>query len=428
MGGKERLIREPIHGYIQPTPQEIQVIDTPEFQRLRGIRQLANTSLVFPGATHTRFEHCLGVMEVASRMVDRLSSLRDDAEAKRRIRLAALLHDLGHGPFSHVSEDIVSRITGDGKFSNVSIAVDAVRTRPDLQSVLQSDAEDVASILTREEGQRLEYDIIDGQIDADKLDYLQRDSHYCGVPYGLPDILRVLYTIREIQHGEETYLGVSEKGIETVEALSLSRYHMHRIVYNHKTRRIADAMLVRATTLAVEDGALDRNYFDYRPADDEFLDMYFSLDDRSLMRHLMECGGTPGEIIRRLRTRRLLKVAYRMDLEELPGPTRFEVNTMDRSQTERMEQQISEDAGVDQDYVILDRQSIDNPTYRDPMGAGPTTDKLLVHTDTGLRYLDEMPGIWSAERKHAVSRLWVYSRYEDQDKIRRAAEDVISNL
>src|SRR5437773_8131892 len=106
---KEWVIRDPVHGYIEPSQQEIDVIDQLAFQRLRGIKQLANTFLVFPGATHTRFEHSYGTMFVASQMVSRVDSLKGEKEKERQIRLAALLHDLGHGPFSHVSEDIVAR-------------------------------------------------------------------------------------------------------------------------------------------------------------------------------------------------------------------------------------------------------------------------------------------------------------------------------
>src|SRR3990172_1122062 len=206
---KEWVIRDPVHGYIELSPQEVAVLDTRVVQRLRGIKQLANTHLVFPGATHTRFEHSLGTLAVASRMAARIPSLKGNAEAMANLRLAGLLHDLGHGPFSHVSEDIVARIVGSPKFNTVAIAVQAARLDEPLRSALGHRADAVLDLMDRGEKQSVTYDILDGPLDADKLDYLVRDSHYCGVPYGNPDTIRVLYTLREIRgrQPEETYLG-----------------------------------------------------------------------------------------------------------------------------------------------------------------------------------------------------------------------------
>ena len=242
---KEWVVRDPIHGFVEPTQQEIDLIDTPVFQRLRGIKQLANTHLVFPGATHTRFEHSYGTMHMAWRMARRVPSLPASSDRMRILRLTGLLHDIGHGPFSHVSEDIVSRVLKQDKFDNVSIALDAITLNDGLRSNLGKDTDAVLDLLGNKERASIDHDIIDSDLDADKLDYLLRDSYYTGVPYGHPDTLRILYTLKEIpaHEGSEFSLGISMKGIEAAEGLKIARYHMHSAVYNHKVRRVADAML-----------------------------------------------------------------------------------------------------------------------------------------------------------------------------------------
>src|SRR5437773_2196734 len=277
---KEWVIRDPVHGYIEPTQQEIDVIDQLAFQRLRGIKQLANTFLVFPGATHTRFEHSYGTMHMAHLMASKIDGISADADRMRRIRLAALVHDLGHGPFSHVSEDIVSRVLKKEKFSNVEIARDALQLNEGIRTALAGDVDSVMELLGNPKKASVDHDILDSDLDADKLDYLSRDSQYAGVAYGYPDTLRILYTLREIPNADksESNLGISSKGKEAVEGLRIARYHMHSVVYNHKVRRIADAMVVKAVIAAIDAKTLDSNYFDYRKNDSDFLKKYFSLD------------------------------------------------------------------------------------------------------------------------------------------------------
>lgn len=428
---KEWLVRDPIHGYIEPTAQEIDLIDAPIFQRLRNIKQLANTYLVFPGATHTRFEHSLGTMFVASQMVSRIDSLKGEKEKERQIRLAALLHDLGHGPFSHVSEDIVARTIGEKNFGNIAIALDAFQLDGSIRDALGKDIDVVLDLLARGNRQATEYDVLDGPLDADKHDYLVRDSHYSGVPYGNPDTLRVLYTLREITRGNppETYLGVSEKGVEAVQSLQFARYNMHRVVYNHKVRRIADAMIVRATMLAIkEDKTLDENFFAYRKEDVDFLKQYFALDDRELARIIVEKGGTSGKIMEGLARRRLWKVAYQADIKSLSGMAKIHALRIDRARASDLEEQIANDAKVDRNFVVLDKQSIENPTYREPAGIAPTSQQILVESQPQPKLIDEMPGIWGTEEKFVVDRLWVYCASEDKEKVREAAASVIINL
>ena len=419
---KTWVIRDPLHGYIEPSKKEIDVIDTPVFQRLRGIKQLANAFLVFPGAVHTRFEHSLGTMHMASSMAMRIPSISTDKNLVRQLRLAALLHDIGHGPFSHVSEEIMSRHLGVDRFDNISIALEAVQHTDSVRSQLGDDVDAVVDLLKPQGAASVQRDIISSDLDADKLDYLLRDSHYSGVPYGLADSLRILHTLKEIGAAGESYLGISEKGMEAVLALKFARFHMHSVVYNHKVRRIADAMLVRATVRALEDGTLDSRQFDFRTSDTDFLNSYFELDDRGLLDRVVSGGGMGADLIIRLKQRQLFKNAYKRDIADLKGLNKRRVQEMGKDEIKEIEVELAEEVHIDPFFVIVDRQSVDNPTYRAPVGVTPERG-ILVDAETQPRFLDEMTGPWSSEVK-SIQKLWVSSDAEVRDRVGEIARRI----
>jgi HD superfamily phosphohydrolase len=178
-------IRDPIHGFIFREPIEQGIVDTKIFQRLRRLKQLALAYLVYPGALHTRFEHSLGAFHVACRVAKQLQLTSEEA---RLVRLAALLHDVGHGPFSHVSEPILERHADKEKVRfgpkqqvHELITSQILRQDPELaQWILQKDVEKVIGILDGQSGYSVLHDIVSGPIDADKQDYLLRDSYFCG--------------------------------------------------------------------------------------------------------------------------------------------------------------------------------------------------------------------------------------------------------
>jgi HD superfamily phosphohydrolase len=254
-------IRCPVHGFIELNDWEREIIEQPAFQRLRRIRQLAWTDQVYPGAMHTRFEHSLGVMHVATRLYDGIvsrsvplltSELSYDETGLERdrtlVRLAALLHDVGHGPFSHASEELLPTRGDDTRFKHEDYSAAIIRSK--LRDVIDNHrlsdnsgikAEDVTALLEKkpEAGRRLFWrELITGQMDADRMDYLLRDSLHLGVAYGRFDWQRLLHTIEAIP-GDESQalrLGVNEGGWHAAEALVLARYFMFTQVYFHKTR------------------------------------------------------------------------------------------------------------------------------------------------------------------------------------------------
>ena len=281
-----KKIRDIIYGFVLLDEQECDIIDHPVFQRLRRIRQLSLTDMVYPGATHTRFEHSIGVMKMVSDMFDCIVQnesnrqllkdvylLKDSGieKARKIIRIAALLHDIGHAPFSHAGEDLmpflpnthVKYIEGSNQkytHEDYSIAVikDIFKTliedHPQIRHNYPIKIEEVTALL----GDRtasfnsltlLWKQLISGQIDADRADYLLRDSIHLGISYGLYDRSRLINSLvlgRNTETDDLT-LAIEEKSWHIAESLVLARYQMFSQVYFHKVRRIYDYHIQEAT-------------------------------------------------------------------------------------------------------------------------------------------------------------------------------------
>jgi uncharacterized protein len=259
-------VRCAVHGFIRFSSAERKIIDHPIFRRLRHIRQLALTELVYPGATHTRFEHSLGVMEMATRIFDRLAAengaqmeqtfsdvevLREDTMARARqvCRLAALLHDTGHCCFSHAAEPVMH----EGS-DHESLTVHLLKAPEHLRTLLDTDffpgcADLTASLIKPDPDSapqvQLLRDIVSGQVDADRSDYLLRDSLHCGVDYGRFDHRRLIECLTVWQDDDtgELSMGIQRDGIHSFESLILARYQMSTQVYYHRLRRIYDHYL-----------------------------------------------------------------------------------------------------------------------------------------------------------------------------------------
>jgi HD superfamily phosphohydrolase len=314
-----REIRDPIHGFIERSDVESSLIDTPTFQRLRAIRQLAMAQLVYPGANHTRFDHSLGVMHIAGRMAERLDL---DSERKRCIRLAGLLHDLGHGPFSHVSEDVLSRhyvksaiaIGEKGKIHE-AISCGLIEYAKDIRGILSDkDRVDIVGIIRGDHGQPIERNIISGPMDADKQDYLLRDSYFCGVRYGVYDLERLLQTIGVLSFKGDQYLAIAAEGVNSIEQFVLARYYMGRQVYGHKIRLITDSMIIRALNVGILQDKLKQLIRLYvYDGSESYLRNYLTWDDARLTHYLIyhvPSKAKSRELFIRLRERHLYKIAF----------------------------------------------------------------------------------------------------------------------
>ncbi len=267
-------IRDPIHIFIRLSSDEREVLDSRPFQRLRHIHQLALTYLVYPGATHRRFEHSLGVMELAGRVFNIVTqNATEEIKAllpeisdpykleywRRHLRMAALCHDLGHLPFSHAAEsDLLPNGWNHEKLTAAIIRSDEMQT---IWESLKLNADDVIKLaLGPKEAQDLDFStwetilaevVVGDAFGVDRMDYLLRDSHHAGVAYGKFDHYRLVDTLRilpsapsgEKESSDELALGIDEGGIQSAEALMFARYFMYSQVYLHSVRRIYDIHL-----------------------------------------------------------------------------------------------------------------------------------------------------------------------------------------
>jgi HD superfamily phosphohydrolase len=234
-------LRDPIHGFIRADALEAALVNSRPLQRLRHIHQLGFTYLVFPGAEHSRFSHALGAKHHGGRVYDAVAAKSEGlldpdrrSRTRRAVRAAALLHDIGHAPFSHSAEDLFEEGLDHEAMTLRLLAL------PEIDAIFERHGDgleraDVAALLApaQEPVARLLCQIVSGELDADKMDYLLRDSLYCGVRYGSYDLERLLDTIVALRDAEsgDWGLGVEEGGVHALEALVLARYYMFTQVY-----------------------------------------------------------------------------------------------------------------------------------------------------------------------------------------------------
>ncbi|MCM3087148.1 HD domain-containing protein [Bhargavaea ginsengi] len=282
---EEKVFKDPVHRYIHVRDQVIwDLIATREFQRLRRIHQLGTTYLVFHGAEHSRFNHSLGVYEIVRRIIDDSFSGRPQwNDSERLVTLcAALLHDLGHGPFSHAFEKVFD--LDHEQFTQRILLGDT-----DVNAVLSRVSEDfprkVADVIGKTYPDKLVVSLISSQIDADRMDYLQRDAYFTGVSYGHFDMERILRVMRP----SEEQAVIKQSGMHAVEDYIMSRYQMYWQVYFHPVSRSAEVILVkilqRAKVLSEEGYRFKQEPVHFKSFFDKTFDLkdYIALDEYILM-------------------------------------------------------------------------------------------------------------------------------------------------
>ena len=223
MSEKKKFIRDSVYGDINLNKFEVSIMDMPQFQRLRRIKQLGLISLIYPGANHTRFEHSIGTMNLGSKLAEELELEKDEIEL---IRTSALLHDIGHGPFSHVSEGVLS--VPHEKLTEYVIKNTSMKD-------LLEEKFDVNEIVDIINGRGHLGPIVSGELDVDRMDYLLRDSHNTGVAYGVIDYERIISNLK-LENG----LILDIKGVQAAEGALVSRYFMYPSVYQHHTTRVVN--------------------------------------------------------------------------------------------------------------------------------------------------------------------------------------------
>ena len=317
-----KFIRDSLHGNLQLNEFEVKLIDTPQIQRLRRIKQLGFTFLVYPGANHTRFEHSIGTMYLASRLAYGLN-LPD--EQRQMLRVCALLHDAGHGPFSHVSEAVLEH--SHEELTSKLIMESHI-------SEILSEKYDPKEIISIISGEGSLGQMISGDLDVDRMDYLLRDSYYTGVAYGVIDVERLIHNMKL-----DNNLILKSKGVQAAESMLLARYFMYPSVYQHHTTRIINAMFRRCLKQLFEEGCIDP-------------EKIYKYDDADIIINARYKKGFIGDIMHRLDNRKLFKTVYSIKLDELDNPNA--VFKIDPKKIQLFEREISEELGVPEKYVIID--------------------------------------------------------------------------
>jgi HD superfamily phosphohydrolase len=332
------IIRDPLWNNIAVDHAALRLVDTPAFQRLRYVRQLGLAFLVYPGATHARFEHALGTYHLARRALALLGE-RDSLRGTSRetctfLRFAALLHDIGHYPFSHALEEI-------GALHHEEVArplITGGEVAEILTETLGTDAPAEIMRLIRGESTSPLQRLISGSLDLDKLDYLRRDALMCGVPYGEIDVDRLLNSLTLVEQSHGSEIGIIEKGLAALESLLFARYQMYRNVYWHHAVRSATAMYKRLVEDAVQAGSLDARTL-------------AGFTDEGLL-HDLE-GRAPSRLLRALRERRLYKRALQCPAAELE-PEAAEWIADDRALTRSVEDALARELGLQPGDLLLD--------------------------------------------------------------------------
>lgn len=337
-------IRDPVHGYIRMTEVEKELIDSPFVQRLRRIHQLAGSYLVYPGATHTRFEHVIGTMHVAGMIGDALvrgSGLVPDQVQEARI--AALLHDVGHGPFSHMYEEVLAGKSHE-EISQRIILETSIGDILDRNGFSPRKMSEFAVGRLKSKAPFMN-EIIAGSLSADMMDYLPRDSYFTGVEYGKVDAQRVMNSL----HVMGGHLVIDDAALYAYEALLLARYEMFKAVYFHRTVRAAELMLVRSMQLA--DRVLGLT-------DLSDLSRYLDLTDEIVIHRLVTLDPSTPELkeARRLavdfRARRLVKCVFERVVQR--REEKVGLLFADESARQRTVSDIAKASGVDPGELYLD--------------------------------------------------------------------------
>jgi HD superfamily phosphohydrolase len=413
-------IRDPIHGYIKITKEERELIDSIFVQRLRRIHQLAGAYLVYPGGVHSRFEHVLGTMHVAGligqSVADR-AGLRDDEI--QELRIAALLHDVGHGPFSHLFEEVLSEKT---RLTHEDLSQRIV-SESNIGDILRRNGHQPSKIsklcVGKSKGQPFMNQVIAGGLSADMMDYLLRDTYFTGVEYGKVDIQRVIDSL-EVSAGGDLVL--ERAALYAFEALLIARYEMFKAVYFHRTVRAAELMLAHSMTLADNELHL---------TDLSRIERILRLTDEVVLQQLADLDPHTSElkIAKKLAAdymqRRLVKCVFEKVMQR-KDRTLQRIFSKKRFRNE-LASDIAESAGVRPSNIYIDVPNTPSVPYTHQRQAFNSitlfsNDAHGVKRRTETVPISELPLVGSITGFMDILRIYTFSEY--RTKVTRAVEAI----
>ena len=407
-------IKDPVHGYVYITEAEKHLIDSYPVQRLHRLRQLAGSEFVYSGANHTRFEHSIGVMYLAGKLTENqnLSQLLSEEEIQI-VRMAALLHDVGHGPFSHVFEHLLVKFLNKTHEDMTRWIIQKSELR-DIISGLGYDADAIGKLAVgelRRRGKAFLDQIIQSAVDVDKLDFVVRDTYHTGAEYGYVDIFRLIHMLDVL--GEN--LAVDVGALSALESFVFARLESFRSIYFHRVGRAAQIMLATAMEAAKDELGL----VDFDSPED-----YLALNDYTVWTKLKECKKSRG-IIEKLERRRLLKCAYdrTFHVREKMVPSIFNVDEV----REQMRNKIASEAGVEPQAIVIDVPTVPSVPYHHSDLLEPMEIPVFQKTRTGEKIplrLSDISSVFDVLRGF-INILRVYTDERYVDKVSVAAAKVI---
>ncbi|MEE8178533.1 MAG: HD domain-containing protein [Nitrosopumilaceae archaeon] len=337
MKKKHLDIIDPIHDFIRAYGTEITIIDNPIFQRLRRIRQLSGAHLVYPGAQHTRFEHSLGVMHIAGQVGQVLQEKGIiNSNDNENIRLAALLHDIGHGPFAHIFEEVLQR---KKKASHEEIGRDLILKTEIGDDISKSgfDKKLITKLAFGNSKFQFMNEIISGALSADMMDYLLRDGYFTGAEHAKIDHKRITQSLDVYQKK----LALEKSALYSFESMMHSRYQMFKAVYFHKTVRAAEVMLLESIRLAYDElGLSNISWNDYVCLTDDYvLEKLVSLPPKTL----------------ELKKAKKLAIDYQnRELFKCVFERMLTSKSLDKVKKTKLRQELSRKSKVDENEIFVD--------------------------------------------------------------------------
>ena len=410
-------IKDPIHGYVYITEHEKEIIDSYPVQRLRRLRQLAGSEYVYPGANHTRFEHSIGVMYLSGRVVENPNISRHlDKDEAEMVKIAGLLHDVGHGPFSHVFEYLLDKQLSK---THEDLTLWLIKSS-ELKDTLKKygyNPEDVGKLaIGRLHKPRKAFldQIISSAVDVDKQDFIVRDTHHTGAEYGYIDVFRLIHALDVL--GEN--LAVDLGALSALESLIIARIESFKSIYFHRVGRAAQIMLAMAMEKADEELGLTK----FRTPEE-----YMAMDDYTVWAMLKNCKKS-NMIIKDLERRKMLKCAYER--------TFYEKDTMvsnifsRETYRKQLQIEIAKKANVETEKVIIDVPTVPSVPYHHSAILEPMEVPAFYKTQNGKKIpqrLSEISRIFET-LKGFINILRVYTSEENREKVGNAASKTLDEI
>lgn len=410
-------IKDPVHGYVYINRTEKDVVDSFPMQRLHRLRQLAGAEYVYPGANHTRFEHSIGTMYLAQKLTENPNLLQHLAEDEAQmIRLAALLHDVGHGPFSHVFEHLLEKFLGK-THEEMTVWMIEESELSDIVEQAGYSAGTISKLAVgslQREGQAFMDQVIQSAVDVDKLDFIVRDTYHTGAEYGNVDVFRLIYML-DVLDGN---LAVDAGALSALESFILARIESFKSIYFHRVSRAAQIMLATAMEHAKDDIGL----VSYKTPEE-----YLSLNDYTVWTMLKLCEKSR-KTMENLERRRLLKCAYDQTFH-FKDQTVSKLLSTEEIRNE-MRDKIAQKADVAPQFVVIDVPTLPSVPYHHSAILEPMEILTFHKTRDGRKIpqrLSEISRIFEALRGF-INVVRVYTEDKYRTRVGEAATEMLGEL